>query len=155
MMTHILTPIAPLVGIYLDLDGTFFVQTVVFWLMLGFVHVFLVKPYLEVVEEREKGIGGSREDAAEMEERAEQLRDEYDEKMRQARREAQEVRESLRNQGVQEQKEMFDEVRDEINEKIEAERETISAKVEEARSELEERANDLASTMVEKVVPGT
>lgn len=154
-MIDIAAPTSPLLGIYLDLDGTFLVQLVVFWFVFGFLYVTLVKPYLKVVDEREEGIGGSREDAAEMEQRAETLEDEYEEKMRQARREAQEVRQSLRNQGKQEQKEMFEEVREELRDKIESERETIEGQVEQARSDLESRAQELASTMVEKIVPGT
>lgn len=154
-MTYIFAPTAPLVGIYLDLDGTFFVQLVIFWVMALFLHFVLVRPYLKVVEEREQGIGGSKEDAAEMETRADELKEEYDEKLRQARREAQEVRESLRNQGKQKQKDMVGEVREELRDKIEQERESIQEQVDEAQKELESRAENLADAMVEKIVPGT
>jgi len=154
-MTQAAATLGPLLGIYVDLDGTLFVQMAIFLLMVGFVHVVLVRPFLDVVEEREEGIGGSRDEADEMQAEADHLENEYDEKMRKARREAQEVRQSLRDQGLQEQKEMVDDVRDELQEKIESERTSIQQKVEEARSELESRAEDLASTMVEKIVPGT
>lgn len=154
-MTHVSAIFAPLLGIYVDLDGTFFVQVLAFWAILLFVHFALVRPYLDVVEEREQGIGGSREDAREMDRRADQLEEEFDEKMQQARREAQEVRESLRNQGKQEQKENIEEVREELKAKLEGERESIRSKVDEARSELEARSRELASAMVEKIVPGT
>ena len=152
---HLTGSVAPLVGIYIDLDGTVFIQFAVFLLMVGFIHVVLIRPFLEVVEEREAGIGGSREDAEEMEREADQLEDEYEEKMQKARREAQEVHQGLRDQGLQEQKEMVEEVREELRQKIEAERDSIQEKVEEARSEMESRAEDLASTMVEKIVPDT
>ncbi|MFB6351709.1 MAG: ATP synthase F0 subunit B [Bradymonadaceae bacterium] len=144
-----------MLGIYLDLDGTFFVQLVVFWVVFGFLYFSVVRPYLDVVEEREEGIGGSKEDAAEMEARADELEQEYDEKLLQARREAQEVRESLRNQGKQTQNEKFEEVRQQLDGKIESERETIRQKVDEAQSEIESRAEELADAMVEKIVPGT
>ncbi len=154
-MTSLFAPTAPLVGIYLDVDGTFIVQLFVFWLVAGFLYWALVRPYLKVVEEREQGIGGSREDAAEMEARADELKEEYDQKLRQARREAQEVRESLRNQGKQKQKEKFAEGREELNEKLEQERASIREQVEKAEAQLESRADELAGAMVEKIVPGT
>lgn len=146
---------APLLGIYIDLDGTFFVQLGIFILVYAFVYAVLVRPYLDVVEEREEGLGGSRDEADAMNVEADQLEDEYEEKMQNARRKAQEVRQRLRDQGLQEQKEMVEEVREEIQTKIESERESIQGKVEEARSELESRAEELASTMVEKIVPRT
>lgn len=144
---------APLVGLYLDVDGTIFIQLVIFWFVVGFVHFVLVKPYMQVVEAREEGIGGSKDDAAEMEARADQLREEYEEKKRQARREAQEVRQNLRNQGVQEQNEMFEDVREELREKVDSERKSIQQKVDQAHAQLEGRAKELASTMVNKVMP--
>lgn len=155
MMIDAITPTAPLVGIYIDIDATIVVQAIIFWAVLAFLHFALFRPYLEAVEQREEGIGGSKEDAREMEQRVEELEREYDEKMRQARRDAQEVRETLRNQGEQKQNEMVEEVREELDGKLAEEREAIDAKVASAREDLEGRAEDLADRMVDKILAGT
>jgi F-type H+-transporting ATPase subunit b len=155
MMIDAITPTAPLVGIYIDIDATIVVQAIIFWAVLGFLHFALFRPYLDAVEQREQGIGGSKEDAREMEARAEDLEQEYEEKMRQARRDAQEVRETLRNQGEQKEKELVDEVREELDAKLSEERDEIDTKVASAREDLEDRAEDLADRMVDKILAGT
>lgn len=148
-------PLPPLVGIYFDIDGTIVIPIVTFWLLVLVLNKLVFQRFLQVVEWREEGISGSREDAKEMEARAEELKEEYHEKERQARREAQEVRQSLRDQGMQEQKQRFEEVREEIRDKITAERDEIQQQVDRARDEMEERARDLASAMVAKILPET
>lgn len=154
-MSFLIGTVTPLVGIYIDLDGTFWAQLGLFLAAFVVIHFVVVRPFMDVVEEREAGIGGSQDRADEMQTEAEQLEEEYDEKMQQARREAQEVRQGLRDQGVQEQKEKVEEVREELRDKIESERQAIQEKVDDARSEMESRAEELATTMVEKIVPGT
>lgn len=154
-MLHAIAPNAApvLAAASIDVDGTILVQMLLFWFVFIFLHFVLFRPYLKTVEAREEGVGGSREEAAEMEERAGQLIEEYEQKMRQARRDAQDVRESLRNQGLQEQTDMVDEVRGELQVKLNAEREKIDAKVAAAKTDLGTRSKQLARAMVDKLLP--
>ena len=138
----------------LDIDVTVGFQFVWFIATLAMLNVIIIQPYLKVREERAEATTGSREDAEEMDERAEQLREEFDDKMAGARRDAMEVRESLRGQGVAEQEDIVSEVRAELSEKLEAERATIQEKVSAAEADLDARAKELAELMVAKVVPG-
>lgn len=151
MLSTQFTPVVAAVAI--DIDGTIIVQMLLFWFVLGFLHFTLFRPYLKAVDAREDGVEGSREEAAEMQTRADRVIEEYEGKMRQARRDATDVRESLRNQGIQEQNEMVGEVRDEIQQDLAAERERIDAKVEAARSAIQTRAKALASAMVRRILP--
>lgn len=138
----------------IDIDGTFIVQMLLFWFVLGFLHFVLFRPYLRALDAREEGVEGSREEASEMQVRASQLISEYEEKMRQARRDAGDVRESLRNQGLQEQDDMLLEVREEVQEKLQGERAKIEQKVSQAHREIQQRAEALASAMVGRILPG-
>lgn len=154
-MIHTLTTqAAPVVAAAaIDIDGTVLIQFVIFAFVLLFLHVALFRPYLKAVEAREEGVGGAREEAAEMEARASNMIDEYEQKMRQARRDAQDVRESLRNQGLQEQNDLVDEVRDEVGDKLDEERDQIRRQVESAKTEIKGRSKQLASAMVDKILP--
>ncbi len=145
---------APILAVSIDLDGTFFVQMVFFLITIGVLHFILLKPYMRAMEAREERVGGSAEEATEMEEQAENLQAKYDERMTRARRDAQEVRESLRQQGLAEQRDIEAEVREELTAKLDEERANLDAQVQEARQELEARAEGLADAMVRRLVPG-
>jgi F-type H+-transporting ATPase subunit b len=146
--------IPTLAAVSIDLDITVALQFVNFAVAVAAVYFIIGGKYLKVREERREATSGSREDADEMLERTEQLKEEFDDKMASARRDATEVRESLRGQGVAEQEDIIGEVRVELSEKLEAERAKIQAKVDEAEAELDGRAKELAELMVAKVIPG-
>ena len=143
-----------LAAVSIDLDVTVALQFVNFAVAVGAVYFIIGRKYRKVREERAEATSGSREDADEMLERTEQLKEEFDDKMASARRDATEVRESLRGQGVAEQEDIIEEVRVELSEKLEAERAKIQAKVDAAEAELDGRAKELAELMVAKVIPG-
>ena len=149
--THLIPTLA---AVSIDLDITVALQFVNFAVAVGAVYFIIGSKYLKVREERLEATSGSREDADEMLERTEQLKEEFDDKMASARRDATEVRESLRGQGVAEQEDIIEEVRVELSEKLEAERAKIQAKVDAAEAELDGRAKELAELMVAKVIPG-
>ncbi len=148
-------PLLPTLGIYFDIDGTIIIPIAVFWILVIVLNKLVFQRFLQVVEWREEGVSGSRKDAAEMESRAEELREEYHEKERQARREAQEVRQNLREQGMREQDQRFEEVREEIREEMDEERKEIQEQLDRAREEMEKQARGLASAMVAKILPET
>ncbi len=137
----------------LDFDITMVIQFVIFALTVGILHVLLIKPYMQAREARSEGTEGSREDADEMHDRAEQVLARYEERLTEARREAVKVREEFRAEGLSEQQEMLDEVRKEVFTKLEKERGVLNAKVSDAEEELDKRAEQLASMMVKRVLP--
>lgn len=137
----------------LDFDITLVFQFVIFMATLIMMHTLLIKPYLQVREAREEGTQGSREDADEMHERAEQLLTRYDEQLADARRNAVGVRDSLRGQGIAEQDDLLDEVRAEITTKLADERGKIAESVTSAEAQIEERARKIAEVMVQRVLP--
>ena len=57
----------------LDFDITMVIQFGIFALTVAILHVLIIKPYMQAREARSEGTEGSREDADEMHERAEQV----------------------------------------------------------------------------------
>lgn len=137
----------------LDFDITMVIQFGLFALTVLVLHFVLIKPYMQAREARSEGTSGSREDADEMHQRAEQVLARYEERLTEARRDAVKVREEFRDEGLSEQQGMIDEVRAELAVKLEKERTVLRERVVEAEDELEARAENLAAMMVERVLP--
>lgn len=146
-------PASIIMSVYIDVDGTIFVQMAAFLITLVMLHFLLYRPYLKALDLREENVEGSEEEAGEMGAQADVLEEKYQKNIRQARRDAQEVRESLRQQGLAEQRELHDEVHDEIQAKLSEERAAIDDHVQKAREDIEQRADALADTMVDKLLP--
>ena len=137
----------------IDFDATLVIQMGLFLLLFVVLKPLLFTPFMKAMDERHQGLEGSREDADEFESRAERALNEYEKKMRDARREATEVRESLRTQGQAEFQDLIGEAREEISAKIETERQSVASQREEALTQLQGRADELANTIVGKMLP--
>ncbi|MEM1348213.1 MAG: ATP synthase F0 subunit B [Myxococcota bacterium] len=137
----------------IDLDVTVVFQFVNFALALFVVYFVMAKPYLSLLEKREEGTEGRREDAALAERNATMKASEYDSKYTETVRDAMEVRDTLRNQGVVEQQNRISEVRGEVGAHLEEQRAEIQAVVAQAEKELKARSQQLAKLMVHKILP--
>lgn len=137
----------------IDVDSTLAIQMVLFLALFLVLNPLLFQPFLKAMEERKKGLQGSREDAEEFDVRAQNALAEYEKKMRDTRREAQGVRDSLIAQGQHEQQDILNEAREELAEKIEAERQTVEANRKDAIQTLKQRSDALADAIVSKVLP--
>lgn len=137
----------------IDVDSTLAIQMVLFLALFLVLNPLLFQPFLKAMEERKKGLQGSREDAEEFDVRAQNALAEYEKKMRDARREAQGVRDSLIAQGQHEQQDILNEAREELAEKIETERQTVEANRKDAIQTLKQRSDALADAIVSKVLP--
>lgn len=142
-----------LASVAIDIDITVAFQFVTYALTTFALYFLMVKPYLKVREDRDEGTEGSREEAEEMEARAEQVLARYESQLADARRDAMEVRESRRSEGLAEQDDILGKVRTEVTEKLEDERARIAGLVASAEADLEARAQELAGLMVQKVLP--
>ncbi len=137
----------------IDIDATLAIQMVLFLAFFLILNPLLFQPFLKAMEERKKGLQGSREDAEEFEIRAQNALAEYEKKMRDARREAQGIRDTLRNQGQGEQQDIIEEARQEIAVRIEGERQRIEGERDEALESLKKRSDSLADSIVSKILP--
>lgn len=138
---------------YIDIDATVAIQMILFGVLFVVLRPLIIDPYLKTVEARRDGLQGSREEADEMDARAERSIADYERKMRDARREANEIRDGLRSQGQDEFEDILTEGRVEITEKIAQERATIQQETEEGLKQLSTRTESLAQAIVARVVP--
>src|SRR5258706_10848496 len=84
----------------IDVDGTLFLQLGLFILMWIALSALLFRPYLRMRAERDKGIGGARDEAHKMEERARTIVGEYEGKFGRAKLRGQEERARLRSEAA-------------------------------------------------------
>lgn len=149
----VLQPITIIAAGSIDIDATLAIQMVLFLALFLVLNPLLFQPFLKAMDERKKGLQGSKEDAEEFEIRAKNALAEYEKKMRDARREAQGIRDSLRGQGQGEQEDILEEARQELSLKIESEREKVEAERKEALEDLKKRSDALADAIVSKILP--
>ncbi len=84
----------------IDLDGTVFVQVAIFLVMMAVLYQLLFRPYLELRTARASATTGARQQAEEMEERADAILADYEQRLTEARRRGAEERLRLRTEGV-------------------------------------------------------
>lgn len=140
-------------SIVFDIDGTLWVQVILFATTGLILHFTLFQNYLETLDERTRLTEGNREEAEEAQVLADEYREEYETEMNSIRREAKKLLDERRQEGQDKKDEMVSEVQSELDEKLAEERRKIQNNIEQAEQKLEQRAQNLAESMVAKVVP--
>src|SRR5687768_5188430 len=92
----------------IDIDGTFFVQLVIFIAIAYLLSRLLFKPFLKVRATREANIEGARAEAARMEEEAGARLTDYEQKIGRARKDAQGERQKLHADAVRREREIHE-----------------------------------------------
>lgn len=100
-------------GSVVDLDGTIFVQIVVFFLAFFVLRALVFKPVLDLFIRREEGIEGARQKARELQKEADEADRTFNEEIRKVRQAANEERDRLRAEGQQVARELLDRSRGE------------------------------------------
>src|SRR5262249_2291209 len=139
---------APLI----DIDGTLFIQFALFLAMLAVLSRFLFRPYLQLRDQRDKGITGARHEAHEMESRAAKMVADYDAKLPRAKQRGGEERARLRSEGAARERQLLGAARDEAGRVLDDARQSIAKQTEAARTTLAGEANVLAKQMARKIL---
>jgi F-type H+-transporting ATPase subunit b len=139
---------APLI----DLDGTLFVQLALFLIMLFVLSRFLFRPYLQMREQRGKGIDGARHEAHEMEARASKMVADYDAKLTRAKQRGGDERNRLRAEAATRERQVLGAARDEAGRVLGDARKTIAQQSDAARATLSAEAGTLARQMATKIL---
>jgi F-type H+-transporting ATPase subunit b len=95
-------------GSVIDLDGTIFVQLGIFFAAFFILKTLVFGPVLEVFAEREKSIGGAKQEAAKLEAEAAEKRAHFEGELRKVRASASEERERLRGEAQKLARELTD-----------------------------------------------
>ena len=136
----------------IDVDGTLFVQFFFFIIMLIVLSRVLFKPYLQMREQRHKGIEGAREEASSMQERAQKTNADYDARLTKARLRGAEERARLRGEGAIYERQVLGAARDESQKTLEAARGRIAGDADSAREKLTIESTALARQIAKKIL---
>ncbi|HWP58907.1 MAG TPA: ATP synthase F0 subunit B [Candidatus Acidoferrales bacterium] len=136
----------------ISIDSSIALQILAFLAFWFFFNRLLIKPYLEVVEERERRTDGARAEASQLAREAEELKAEYEKAIADAAAEAQAIKETIRAEGARIRDETLQRARAEAAGRLQAARATIQRELEAARRQAARDAEELAADMAAKIL---
>lgn len=138
----------------MDIDVTYLIQLGIFLFLLVSLNQIILKPFLRVIRERDAKIEGARGEVEGLRAAGDADQAAYQDRMRTARHDAHESREALKGEGREEQRKILTETREEIAKVVGAARDEIEAAELRARMHLSSDTEELAESLVEKMVRG-
>lgn len=147
---HLLTVL--LSGSLIDLDGTFFIQFVLFWVAFFVLKATVFGPVVKLFEAREEEIGGAIKKARAMSQEASDAETEFQEEMRKARGAASADRDRLRGEGQKLEAKLVEGVRAETQQSFAEADATLAKEAAKVRSELEALTPQLAAQIASKLL---
>ena len=139
-------------GSVIDLDGTFLVHIVLFFITLLILRALVFKPMIALFQAREDAIDGARAEAREMQKEATKKADAFEEEMRQVRREAGAERDKLRQEGMRLERAILEKVRKETQASVAAAEEKLGHEAARLRRDIEQSVPLLARDMAKKLL---
>jgi len=136
----------------ISLDISILYQIVIFlvvWLMLSKV---LFRPYLDLLEERERKTSGTRHDTSQLEHEGARLKAEYEEKITQARRAGIAAKDAIIRDGRQERERLLQQAREEAARTLESVRRDVQSQLERERELAAAEVAGVAQDMVSKIL---
>lgn len=139
-------------GVVVDLDITFVGQIVLFLLLFLVLKPILFDPMITLFEEREKRIGGAKDDARQLYAAADEKMAKYEEEVLVVKRQAGEERDKIRQEGQKKEQAILAKMRDETNSMVDEGRARIAKERETLRAELGTVSTQLARDIASRVV---
>lgn len=136
----------------ISLDYTFVVQVVAFLFLWFILAQLLFKPFLGLIEERERRTEGVKAEAASLGEEGERLRAEYENAIARARDEGNAVKEAVLNEARQKRERLLAQAREESLRHLETIREEIGKELDRGRRAAAREAEAIAREMAEKIL---
>lgn len=143
-------------GSMIDLDGTLFVQLVLFFVAFGVLHGLVFRPMIALFEAREDAIDGAKATAAKLVAEASGADKSFDDRLRDVRAKAGLERDRLRAEGRDLERGLLETVRAEIDASTAETERQLTTRATELRGELTRTvpalANQIASKLLEREV---
>ncbi|MFQ5587134.1 MAG: hypothetical protein ACE5GF_10010 [Thermodesulfobacteriota bacterium] len=136
----------------LSIDLTLIYQIVGFFVLLFILNRLLYAPLRKVLQEREKNIEGTLQDAEAIESDLQGKLEEYDKRIQEAKAKAQEERARIRQEGVDKEREIIEEVRRTTAQEMERMKGEISKGAQDALAQLKEESSGLSREIAEKIL---
>jgi F-type H+-transporting ATPase subunit b len=134
------------------LDISVLYQIVIFlvvWLILSKV---LFRPYLNLLDERERRTTGARHDSGDLEHQGARLKAEYEERIAQARATGVAAKDAIVQEGRQERERLLQQAREEAARTLESARREVQSQLERERALLAAEVAEVARAMVSKIL---
>ncbi len=139
-------------GSLIDLDGTFFVQLIIFGLAYVVLRTFVFKPIMATLDAREEAIEGARRDARTYEQEALDKEAEFDQELRRVRLAAGDDREQLRAEAKELETTLLEKVRSETQSMLDEADEKLTAEYNRARKAIEDETPELARSIASQLL---
>jgi len=136
----------------IDLNITMFIQWAIYIALMVFLHFFLFKPVLRVIDARQAKIEGTMAGAGELEKKAAENRHTYEHRIAAAKERIFSRTATIRESAANEAKEIMAKARDEALAQVEATRERIRHDSEVVRKELRGSIDELAHGIATKIL---
>jgi F-type H+-transporting ATPase subunit b len=139
-------------GSVIDLDGTVFVQLVIFAIAFFLLRALVFKPVMAVFDAREQAIDGEKANARKMEEDAVAKRDQFEVEIRKVRERANEEREKMRAEGQKVAREAAEKAREQSEKLLAESRQKLDAESARVRGEVKAVIPNLARQIAGKLL---
>jgi len=136
----------------IELNETFLIQLVNFFIMIFFLNHFLFKPVMENFEKRNKRISSFGADVAKFTDKSEKAIAEYEKKLVVMRKETGEILSSAKEEAIAEQTRLIQEARDGFAGQIESAKKEIASQVELASASLKKDADAISKDISSKLL---
>lgn len=131
---------------------TLFIQAILFLVFTAIVRSILVKPYSQVIEERERLTQKNTEEAIRLREEAQMYFQEAQSILEKGRRESNQILEQARREAERLRAEILSRVEQETQEEISRAVEEIRKSLEEEKRKLDERVREIAELITSRVL---
>ena len=139
-------------GSIIDLDGTIWIQLVLFGIAFFLLRPLVFRPMIALFEARENAIEGSKLEALRLQDEAEAESEEFDEEMRRLRLQAGEERDRLRAEGKRLERTVLDRVREETDKQLADADKQLATEAAKLRADIDATVPALATQIATKLL---
>lgn len=136
----------------ISLDYSVVYQIVLFLLLWIVLRKVLFRPYLNLLEERERNTIGAQHDTSDLEQEGAQLRAQYEEKIAQAQAAGYAAKDALLQNARQQRERLLTQAREEAMAMLEAVRSEVESQMQKERQLAAAEAKAVAQQMVHKIL---
>lgn len=139
-------------GSIIDLNGTIWLQLVLFGVAFLVFRPLIFRPMIALFEARENAIEGAKLEALRLQDEAAAEGEEFDEEMRRLRLQAGEERDRLRAEGKRLERTVLDRVREETDRQLDSAEAQLASEAAKLRDEIDRSVPALAKQIASKLL---
>ena len=136
----------------IDLDGSFFIQLLIFLLAFFLLRQLVFKPMMSLFAAREAAIEGSRQEAREMETDAKVKAAAFDEEMRKVKAQVADERDKVRSEAMKTEREILEKTRLETQRTLQESEKRLGDEATRVRAEMRAQTASLAKQIAARLL---